>query len=364
MCYPGMSDEGGGIKSKLGGLAQKVREHVKVMTQRSGAPEGEAAPSTAGSFFKRLGASARMFDPAAASDMASKFFQNQRNWGFYGKFATIVLSAYFAADLSAILAGKMLPEAPVSHARGGFGFHRTHQLDDYNIVMSRNLFNENGVIPGEETENVFNTGGTPVRTTLPFELIGTMIFEDENHSIATIQDKSANQVYPVRIQDEIPGKAKIMKIEARKVVFVNEQNHHPEFIDMPEEAQPSHVSVASNHSSPDSGINRVAANQFVISHSEVEKALSDLNNILTQARAVPNFENGQPAGYKLFQIVPGSIYQKLGIQEGDVITGFDGQPANDPAAAFEKLSNLKNTSHLDLQIKRGGQLQTFSYDFR
>lgn len=91
--------------------------------------------------------------------------------------------------------------------------------------------------------------------------------------------------------------------------------------------------------------------------------MKDFNTILTQARAVPNFENGQASGYKLFQIVPGSIYDKLGLKNGDVIAGVDGQPINDPAKAFELLGKLKEgASHMELQVKRNGQAQTYTYD--
>jgi general secretion pathway protein C len=79
---------------------------------------------------------------------------------------------------------------------------------------------------------------------------------------------------------------------------------------------------------------------------------------------VPNFENGQLAGYKLFQIVPGSIYDKLGLQNGDVIAGLNGQAINDPGKAFEMLSELKTSSHLELQIKRDGRVSNFAYNIQ
>ena len=306
---------------------------------------------------------ARM-EPTKKMDWATHFFKRQ-NASFYGKIATIVLCTYFLADISAMLVGKFLPEAPLREGRMEYGMRHGHALDDYNAIFSRNLFNSNGVIPGEEVGNpqLQDMGGPPVRTSLPFDLIGTMIMEDELRSIATIADSAAQLVYPVREEDEIPEKAKILKIEPRRVIFLNEGNHRREFVDLPENVEANAPRIALGKPSGP-GIQQVAPTQFDISRSEVDQALANLNNILTQARAVPNFENGQPAGYKLFQIVPGSIYSKLGLTDGDVICGFDGQPANDPAAAFEKLSNLRNTSHMDLCVKRAGKQMTYSYDFK
>ena len=95
---------------------------------------------------------------------------------------------------------------------------------------------------------------------------------------------------------------------------------------------------------------------------EVDKTLLGPNNILTQARAVPNFENGVPSGFKLFQIVPGSLYDQLGLKNGDVVLGANGDPINDPMKAMNMLSQLKENNHLELQVKRDGKTQTNSYD--
>jgi general secretion pathway protein C len=363
MCYADMAGEPGNFKNRLSELARNFSTRLQSLTKR----DANAAPVSGGpSFFQRFAESLKHFEPAAAAEWATNAFQRQ-NAAFFGKIATILLCSYFVGDLSAILMSKFLPEAPQSHPRASFGMRHAHNLDDFNVVFARNLFNSNGIIPGEEIGNpeVQDNGGVPVRTTLPLNLIGTLILRDELRSIATIEDKTASQVYPVRELDEIPSKAKILKIEPRKVIFLNTSNHRREFVDLPEAADTGAPRITlGTKTAGGTGIEQVAAGQFTVARAEVDRALSDLNNILTQARAVPNFENGQPNGYKLFQIVPGSIYQKLGIQEGDVICGFDGQPANDPAAAFEKLSNLKNTSHLDLCIKRSGKQSTYSYDFK
>jgi general secretion pathway protein C len=300
-------------------------------------------------------------EPAVLVEWAAGAFQGQgKNTAFYGKLTTLLLCTYFLADLTAIGLSKYLPEpAPVKKNTGGF--HRPPTVEDYNIIFARNLFNSNGVIPGED-QGPQDLGGVPVRTSLPFNLIGTMILSDELRSIATIEDKSASTVYPVRVTDEIPQKARIVKIEAKKVIFVNTASGRREFIDLPETAETApRISLGSKAGS---GIEQTAPTQFAVSRTEIDKAMGDLNNILTQARAVPHFENGVAAGYKLFQIVPGSIYQKLGLKDGDVISGFNGQPANDPALAFQQLSDIKNQSHLELQVSRDGKPTTFSYDFK
>lgn len=89
-----------------------------------------------------------------------------------------------------------------------------------------------------------------------------------------------------------------------------------------------------------------------IDQASQDRSLQEMNDTLTKARAVPNFENGQPAGYKTFQPQQGGTYQKLGLKNGDVIKTVDGQAVNDPTKAFEMLSAK---SHTELQVERDGQ---------
>lgn len=340
-------------KLQASGAPDRVRERFERVLPRSLA---RSLPST--------------FEPAALAEWAGQAFQGQ-SASFYGKLLTVLFCTFFLADLTAILADRFIPEPPSSRSVRGFGNNaRRRSVEDYSIIWARNLFNSMGRIPGEETPSG-DRGGAPVRTTLPLNLIGTLILKDELKSIATIEDRSAQTVYPVRQDDEIPTKARILKIEARKVIFINTATGQREFIDMPEEnIGNTKITVQAGNNSTSSarsagpGIEKLSPTQFNVSRSEVDKALSDFNNILTQARAVPNFENGVPAGYKLFQIVPGSIYDKLGLQNGDTICGLNGQGINDPGKAFEMLGELKTSSHMELCIKRDGRTQNFAYDIR
>lgn len=97
----------------------------------------------------------------------------------------------------------------------------------------------------------------------------------------------------------------------------------------------------------------------VVDQAEVDQALNDLNNRLTEARAVPNFENGNPTGYKVVQPPKGSTYEKLGLKNGDVIKSANGQPIKDPQHAFQILSTSKTTN---LEVVRDGAQQNMQVD--
>ncbi len=281
----------------------------------------------------------------------------------------VVLLAWTGADLAAYFIERLIPEPPIARIRGGgmVDAGGMKPFADYQVIISRNLFSSLGRIPGDEVQGVPNQDNDPVKTSLPLNLIGTVILKDETRSVATIEDKGESQVYPMRVDDELPGKIKIISIESYKVIFRNLASGKKEFIDMPEEGNGTRISVGSLSSTKKpsaGGIEQTAPNQFNIPRNELDKYLSNINDVLTQARAIPHFENGQPAGYKLIQIVQGSVYEKLGLKNGDILCGVNGESINDPARAFELMNQLKTASQLELCVKRDGRQSTQSYNFR
>ncbi|OFZ79336.1 MAG: hypothetical protein A2583_00885 [Bdellovibrionales bacterium RIFOXYD1_FULL_53_11] len=315
---------------------------------------------------KRLVGLARI-DPIVLADWAQRKFQKQ-GASFYGKLATAALCTFFLADLTAMVVGRFLPEPPPARQiRSKFSDTRARSLDDYSKIFARNLFSSNRAMPGDGTAGatqLVDLAGEPVKTALPLNLIGTLILRNELRSIATIEDTSARMVYPVRINDEIPAKARILKITSERVVFVNIGSGQREYIELPQNLSSVNPRISLGTAPRGPGIEKLSPTQYNISRTEVDKTLGDLNNVLTQARCVPNFENGMAAGYKCFQIVPGSIYDKLGMKNGDVVSAINGQPMSDPGKALEQLGALKESSHFELTVKRDGRTQTLVYDIR
>jgi general secretion pathway protein C len=316
--------------------------------------------------WKNVANQLQSLDLQKTTEWISKKVQD-RGFAFYGKLGTVIVCNYFLADLSALLVGDYLPNPATGAGRPRSSFYsRGEKLNaDYPAIAARNLFNSKGLIPGEnDGVDGLGSDAAPTKSNLPLNLIGTLVMSNPAHSIATIEDKAQSQIFPVGIDDEIPGKLKVQLIEPRKVIFVNKISGRREYIEIPED-QDTKVATRFSNSGGSTGatsVEKVSPTQFNVPRGEVDRALADFNNLLTQARAVPNSENGLPAGYKLFQIIPGSLYDKLGLQNGDVITGLNGQIINDPGKAFEMLNELKTSNHLELQIKKDGKPLNYVYD--
>jgi type II secretion system protein C len=90
---------------------------------------------------------------------------------------------------------------------------------------------------------------------------------------------------------------------------------------------------------------------------------NDLAKILMQATAEPFIgEDGQIAGFQVSQIDKGSIYDKSGIQDGDVITNINGNPLNNVPQTIKLLKNLKAESNFEVQLERNGSPLTLTID--
>jgi general secretion pathway protein C len=274
----------------------------------------------------------------------------------------IIVCAYFVADFVATAIRPLIPEAKAPRSFA-YSAKKSKQITDYDLILSRNLFNEKGLIP--DTDEMNSGFGPPVKTSLPLNLTGLIMVRDELKSVASVEDKGANQVVAVRVNDLINTEAMVQKIEASRLIFFNKRTSRREYIELPQEQILASIRKKSG-ATAGNGIIKESDNRFTIERQAVDKALQNLPEVLTQARCVPNLENGKPDGYRCFQIVPGSIYEQLGLKENDVICGLNGEPLTDPSKAFAIFEQLKNKSmsSLDICIKRNGRITNSSYDFR
>ena len=82
--------------------------------------------------------------------------------------------------------------------------------------------------------------------------------------------------------------------------------------------------------------------------------IGNLGTILMQASTDPVIKNGQIIGFMLDDIDVGSIYNKSGFVDQDIITKINDEPLNDASKALRILNQLKNAKNIDVELLRGG----------
>jgi general secretion pathway protein C len=120
----------------------------------------------------------------------------------------------------------------------------------------------------------------------------------------------------------------------------------------------------SGPSDPNSSNIRSDGGNFIVPEDEVNAALSNLPVLLTQARAVPYFRNGQSIGMRLYAIKAGSLYEKLGLKNSDIIKEINNSPVTDPSKALKLFEDLKSQRSIAVGVEREGQDTKLNYQVR
>lgn len=210
-----------------------------------------------------------------------------------------------------------------------------------------------------------------VKTGLRVRLIGTLVANRSEWSMANIEDVTNHEVNVTMVGDKIQS-AEVTEIERLRVIINN--NGRKEYIDVEPgtgevavSAMP-HPAVAAAGPPPagptGAGIRAVSEDNYEVPKDEINKALGNLNDIAMQARIVPAFKDGVATGFKLFSIRPDSLYTKIGIQNGDVIKRINGFDINSPDKALEVYTKLKESNRIEIEIDRNGGNVRKTYNVR
>jgi general secretion pathway protein C len=220
--------------------------------------------------------------------------------------------------------------------------------------------------PGDEKAQPQRAGWNPVpvRSSLHGSLVGTAIAEPRQYSLCQLINPDLNETQVYTIGDKYQG-ARIYGIEKDRVLIDNSGVN--EYIDNSASAPPNlgvmplpqPVGVAQGGGGE--GVKQLSENQYVVARSEINNALTNLSDLATKARIVPSFKNGVANGFKLFSIVPDSLYAKIGVQNGDVIRRINGYEMNSPDKALEIYQKLRDASRIEIELERRGESLRKSY---
>lgn len=104
--------------------------------------------------------------------------------------------------------------------------------------------------------------------------------------------------------------------------------------------------------------------KLAVSRRDLEEALGNLPQMLSQARAVPYFRAGQSIGLRLFAIKRESLFEKLGLKNGDILTAANGVPLVDISGALQIIEREKEISSLEVVLERNAREITLKYQWK
>jgi general secretion pathway protein C len=96
----------------------------------------------------------------------------------------------------------------------------------------------------------------------------------------------------------------------------------------------------------------------------LDTVLANPNQLLMQARVVPAFRHGAAQGFKLFSIRPGSLYERIGLQNGDVMQRINGLSLDSVEQGLYAFQKLRESPRIELEVERNGQPVRLTYSMR
>jgi general secretion pathway protein C len=287
----------------------------------------------------------------------------------------LAIGAWLLANMTnVVVAHKLrpLPSLPKQTSKQNKQKNPKDQVENNGVIADRNFFGSAMAAPVETVEegpDLHDPGtldGEGVESTLRATLVGTIVADDPQWSMAMITDLAASETDVYRVDQTIMEEAKVVAILSRKVIL-----HHNgvlEYLELQDKAEPNQPRpggrtphVAAGDDKAGEGIKKVGQDKWAIDRDEIDKTLSNLNSIAMQARIVPSFKDGEANGFKLFAIRPNSLYSKLGIQNGDIIHKINGFAINSPDKALEIYQKLKNAHSIDIELTRRGKSKKLNY---
>ena len=211
------------------------------------------------------------------------------------------------------------------------------------------------------------------KSSLPLRLINTIVLQNREKSLAAVQQESKKKVLYLREGDRMES-ISVKKISRLKVVFANHQTEQCEYIagnnskeeQFWKQRKPKIISASEGRKlledQKDEKVIKMG-NTYQIKKEVKDDILNNINKILTQARAV---EIKNPDGslcFKMVDIVPGSAYSMLDIQNNDIICNINGKKIENLNSLFALFGKMRDIQNFEIVVNRDGQDIPMEYNF-
>ena len=263
-----------------------------------------------------------------------------------------VLEMKLDYPVPAITSAHPATTARVNKTRPGF--------ENYQAIIDRDLFDTI-----EETEAKAPEPAVDLekleQTRLDLKLWGTVAAKNAKDGIAraVIEDQKAKQQGLYQVGDTIQA-ATISEIFRNSVVL--DINGKKEKLTTSEKINArQNAGLPSGYRPEPPAAQTGPEKQISLNRDRVDKALENLNQLMSEVKIRPYFQDGEPSGFIVANMARDSIVRDLGLKTGDIVTGINGQDiktADDAMAFYER---LRAGEKLSIQLKRRGRPETIEY---
>jgi general secretion pathway protein C len=183
-------------------------------------------------------------------------------------------------------------------------------------------------------------------TDLKLRLWGTVTADDKQTAYAVIEELKAKKQNLYRVGDKVQDATVKMIFREKVVLSINGRDEILEIEELPINKKTNKFVLKSNV---------VHKRNIKSNRLQTENVFKEVHNLMSQANIKPYFEKGKIGGIILTRIKPDSLFHKMGLENGDIIKGVDGENIESVEDIQEFYKSLKASPDVQLQIKRKGK---------
>lgn len=230
-------------------------------------------------------------------------------------------------------------------------------------IVKRSIFDSTKVGLEIVDDEVTYDGSEGVATDMDVVLLATLVAKTAEYSSALISETGkGSKAYGFAEGDTLFGEAEIVRIEQRRVIII--RDGRTEYIEMDGEKEVARGGKKTKKTDDEEGITK-DGEKIIVERALVDDALANVESLATKIRVVPHKgSDGSVDGYRLSAIRRGSLFDKLGIKNGDVVHAVNGMPLTSMDGAMSAFQSLQSEAEFTFDVTRRNKKSTFEYEIR
>jgi len=188
---------------------------------------------------------------------------------------------------------------------------------------------------------------TSPSTLLNLRLVGTTVFGEKSSVIIEDLTKGTQGFY--RLGDIIKGFS-LTKVSQDSATLTKKD-------------QELVLKLAKGGVFPRSGefARKIGKDSWALSADKITDMVSNINQYAGQVIAFQHHENGKPSGFQIRHLKQGNDFEKMGIDNGDIIKRVNDLEVNDFSDVLKAVYKLSNDTTFHVEVERNSQVKTLNY---
>lgn len=321
----------------------------------------------------------KSLDKFSWNDFVLKLFSPYTRGKVHGVFVIllVVTFTYLIGKGAALFLGRSTPVVTTVKSNITMPIEKTDTtIQDINRISSTNLFNikeSDKTDTKKEQKDISSIICLDAErpTSEPLKLLDTIVLQDSVKSVASVQVRGASDLVNVREGEQINNAVEVSKINRMKIILKNLTTGDCEYIASEDEEAPGQMpniqimskKQAKSFFKSTNPMIKNTGNTFKIKRQFRDKMISNMSEVLTQAKAVQITNPDGSLSFKMTEVVPGSIYSQLNIQNDDIITSINGKKIENLNELMTLMGRIKEVDAFQIGLKRNGMNENLEYGF-